>query len=113
MSVILTVTYGHIKEKNQNSVTVQQHGRNYLTASRPVGGALTPAVLTILDNPAYCIRRRAPSQATSWQLKTMLPYNKMSALRARDERAGGERKMAREMRRGEGMHIKNLDHGLC
>lgn len=30
-------------------------------------------------------------KAASWQLKTMLPYNEMSELRAKEERAGEER----------------------
>lgn len=83
----------------------------WLSLQANVSDALTPAVLTIGDNPTYCICRRAFSgtvrgKAASWQQNTMLPYNEMSELRAKEERAGEERRRP-ERRRGRGMHIKD------
>lgn len=82
-----------------------------------VSGALTPAVLTIWDNPTYCICRQACSgdtvigRAASWQLKTMLAHSEMSELRANNERTGEERRWP-ERRRGQRMRIKDWDHGM-
>lgn len=70
----------------------------WLSLQANVSGALTPAVLTVWDNPPYCICGQAFSgntirgKAASWQLKTMLPYNEMSELRARKETAREKRR---------------------